>query len=264
MNSPSNMPVSNPAAIVTGGGSGIGAAIASHVARTGTPVVVADNNLDRAQETTKRIADAGGESTAVHTEVTDPKSLKGAVDATLDRYGALRYAVNDVGLGHVGPFIAELSDEDWRKVIDVNLTSVFYGIRAVIPAMAAAGGGAIVNVASVAGVWATAGNSAYVTAKHGLIGLTKAAALEYGPDGIRVNVVGPGYVDTPLMRRDVSPARRAAMSARTAVGRLGDPEDVAEVVGFLLSDAARFVTGALYMADGGFTTGYEGAALEWL
>lgn len=241
-------------AIVTGGGSGIGEAIGRRLGADGAKVVLSDIELERAERVAGVIADAGGTASAVRQDTASPEDSEKVVRHAVDTYGALHYAVNNAGIGGAQAPTGEVDLDDWRRVIDVNLNGVLYGMRYQIPEMLKAGatGSAIVNMASIHGSVAAIGNSAYTAAKHGVVGLTRNAATEYGPQGLRVNCVGPAYIETPLLQG--LPAEfRAALVARHPLGRLGQPEEVAAVVRFLLSDEASFVTGAYYLIDGGYT-----------
>lgn len=240
-------------AIVTGAGSGIGRAIALAYAREGARVVVSDYDEDGGRATVGLLEEAtpGAEAAFVRADVSSPEENEALVRAALDRFGALHVACNNAGIGGELNPVGELSVEGWQRVISVNLSGAFYGMRAQIPPMLEAGGGAIVNMASILGRVGTPGSSGYVAAKHGVIGLTKTAALEYAARGLRVNAVGPGYIDTPLL--EALPAEeREALVALHPVGRLGRAEEVAELVVWLSSDRASFVTGAYYPADGGY------------
>lgn len=243
----------NRSALVTGAGSGIGAAIARRLAHAGARVVVADIDLAAAQVVVGALSDEGLTAQPCFVDVTDPQSVQDAVAFTVKAFGALHLAVNNAGVS--GPLVptADLSIEDWRRVIDTNLSGVFYGLKYEIPAILGAGGGAIVNIASMFSVVARTDYPAYVAAKHGTLGLTKAAALDYADKGVRVNAVGPGVIDTPLLQKHADEAAKAWLTALHPVGRFGAPEEVAELTAFLLSERAGFITGALHLIDGGST-----------
>jgi NAD(P)-dependent dehydrogenase (short-subunit alcohol dehydrogenase family) len=176
-----------------------------------------------------------------------------AMVAAAGELGPLRIAVNNAGTDGDAKPIAEASIDAWRKVLAVNLDGVFYGLKAEIPAMIAAGGGSIVNIASILGTVGFASAPAYVSAKHGLLGLTKNAALEYAASGVRVNAVGPGFIKTPLLETRLDGAAQEFLRTKHALGRLGTPEEVAALVSFLASDAASFITGSYHLVDGGYT-----------
>lgn len=237
-------------ALVTGAGSGIGRAVAIAYAAAGAKVVVSDINQEGGDETVGAIRSAGGDAIFVMANTSLPADNEALVAATVQHYGALHIACNNAGVGAPPADIGEYAIENWDKVIGINLSGVFYGMRYQLPAMLAAGGGAIVNMASILGQVATRQNSAYVAAKHGVVGLTKAAALEYATRGIRVNSVGPGYIDTPAVRR-MSDEARAPLVAQHPLGRLGEADEVAALVVWLSSDQASFVTASYYPVDGG-------------
>lgn len=243
--------VDGRAAIVTGGGSGIGRAVAHTLARGGAAVLVADVVADAAQRVTAEITDAGGTARAFTADVSDPEAVAAMVTAA-GELGPLRIAVNNAGIAGEGLPIAEVSVDDWRRVIEVNLNSVFYCIRAEVPAMTAAGGGSIVNMASVLGGVGFANAAAYVSAKHGVVGLTRTAALEYATAGVRVNAVGPGFIATPLLEGNLGPEEIAFLDSQHALGRMGGPEEVASLVAYLAGDASSFVTGSYHLVDGGY------------
>jgi NAD(P)-dependent dehydrogenase (short-subunit alcohol dehydrogenase family) len=239
-------------AMVTGAGSGIGAAMARRFAEDGARVVVADLNEDSARAVVAEIEGAGGTAAAVVQDVSDPSSVEKSVEFALETFGRLDVAVNNAGItGDLAP-TAEYSLEGWDKVIAVNLSGVFYGMKYQIPAMLRSGGGSIVNIASILGSVAARDSAGYNAAKHGVVGLTKTAALEYAPDGIRVNAIGPGYIDTPLLNA-LDREMYDGLVGLHPIGRLGKPEEVAELVLFLASDKASFVTGSYHVADGGYT-----------
>ena len=239
-------------ALVTGAGSGIGAAIAAELAAEGAAVVVQDLDLAKAKAVTEAILAKGGKATAAAGDVADPDQMAELVRNTAGWGGALHLLVNNAGIG--GPLapVGEYPLDGWKKVIDVNLNGVFYGMRFAIPEMLKAGAGSIVNMSSILGSVGFAGASAYVAAKHALQGLTRAAAIEYAPKGIRVNAVGPAFIETPLLSA-LPPGAKEGLVAIHPIGRLGTPEEVAALTLFLLSDRASFVTGSYHLVDGGYT-----------
>lgn len=239
-------------ALVTGAGSGIGAAVASELAAGGASVVVNDLRQDAAAAQVEAIVAAGGTAVAHAGDATDPAVLQAAVARAVSTYGALTLAVNNAGAGGPSGLLAEVPIDGYRRLIELNLNAVFYGMHAEIPAMLAAGGGSIVNVSSILGLVAEPTALPYTTAKHGVTGMTRAAAAGYAAQGVRVNSVHPGYIETPLLA-GMDDDRRAALVARHPAGRLGTAAEVSAVVCFLLSDAASFVTGSQYTVDGGYT-----------
>lgn len=243
--------VADRSAIVTGAGSGIGRSVALLLAANGASVLVHDLRQDSADLVVKEIEAAGGIARAFVSDASDPEVAVAAV-AAAQEMAPLRVAVNNAGIGGPALPVGEYPTEAWDKVIDVNLNGVFYGMRAQIPAITAAGGGAVVNMASVLGSVGIAGSSAYVASKHALLGLTKNAALEHSADGVRVTAVGPGFISTPLLEANLDADTQAALAAKHAVGRLGTSEEVASLVTFLASDAATFITGSYHLVDGGY------------
>tara|TARA_R110001599_G_scaffold207452_2_gene404760 strand:- start:3740 stop:4477 length:738 start_codon:yes stop_codon:yes gene_type:complete len=238
----------NKIAMVTGGATGIGAACVRLLASQGYTMVVADKNLASATAVAESIAN--GE--AMTCDVSDPESVKDVVDRTMGRYGRLDVAVNNAGVGVPTRYnVGETSIEEWRRVLSVNLDGVFYSLHYEIPAMLENGGGSIINMASIASFRSLAGACTYTAAKHGVIGLTKTTAAECASNGIRVNAVCPGFIDTAISPR--TEQQNNALAARHPIGRLGTADEVAEVVSFLASPQAGFVTGSCYLVDGGYT-----------
>jgi NAD(P)-dependent dehydrogenase (short-subunit alcohol dehydrogenase family) len=242
----------NKVAIITGGGSGIGKAIAILYAAEGAKIVVSDLNEQGGNETVSEIKANGGEAIFVKTDTSKPDDSKNVVEQAVNQFGGLHIAVNNAGIGGPLNSVGEYPIEGWDKVIAVNLSGVFYGLRYQIPAMLTSGGGSIVNIASILGKVGTKGSPAYVAAKHGVIGLTEAAALEYADKNIRINSIGPGYILTPLLTKSLDSAAMKALEGMHPMGRLGTSEEVAELALWLNSDKASFVTGSYYNVDGGY------------
>jgi NAD(P)-dependent dehydrogenase (short-subunit alcohol dehydrogenase family) len=239
-------------AIVTGAGSGIGRAIAVALAGEGASVVVADVDEAGGLATVSRIVEARGRAVFFKADASKPADGEATTQEAVTRFGALHIAVNNAGIG--GPIapVGEYPLEGWDQVIAINLSGVFYGMRYQVNAIQAAGGGSIVNIASILGQVGYRGSAAYVAAKHGLVGLTKSAALEYAPHKVRVNVVGPGFIVTPMIESILTPEVRKRLEDLHPLGRLGEAREVAELVLWLASDKASFVTGAYFAVDGGY------------
>jgi NAD(P)-dependent dehydrogenase (short-subunit alcohol dehydrogenase family) len=240
-------------ALVTGAASGIGESIAHLYAKHGARVVVSDIDDSGGQETVADIKKAGGEALYVHADVSKPEECMTLIGESLARYDRLDFACNNAGIGGEQNPVAQLSVQGWNRTISINLSGVFYCMRYEIQAMLKNGGGSIVNMASILGQVGFAGAAAYVSAKHGVVGLTQTAALEYGKMGIRVNAVGPAFIRTPMIEGvTADPSAAQSLAAAHPIGRLGEPQEVAELVIWLSSDKASFVTGDYFPADGGY------------
>jgi NAD(P)-dependent dehydrogenase (short-subunit alcohol dehydrogenase family) len=242
------------AGIVTGAASGIGRATVAALVAAGASVVVADVDEDGGRETVE-FAQGPGTSTFVRADVRDPASVAAMVEASLQLHGRLDFAHNNAGVNSAGPLMVDVSDDQWNRLIAVDLTGVFNCLRTELRQMLQTGSGSIVNTASVLGLMGTPGQSAYIAAKHGVVGLTRAAAIEYASHGIRVNAVCPGGIETPMFAEaaDADPTMRPSAEAAHALGRLGQPREIADAVVWLVSDASAFVTGQPFAVDGGAT-----------
>ena len=240
-------------ALVTGGASGIGRACAQVLSRSGAVVAVADLDLGQAQHTVDSITNAGGQSFAIAADVVNEDSVHAMVETVLRSAGRLDIAVNNAGVAADWASVAELPTPDWRKVMAVNLDGVFFCLREQIRAMKATGGGSIVVMASALSHVARRGSAPYVSSKHGVLGLTRTAALDHADDGIRVNAVAPGFIATPLLQQRHTSQSIEALESLHPLGRLGRPEEVAEMVAWLASSASSFTTGAVFAVDGGYT-----------
>jgi len=238
-------------AIVTGAAKGIGESTAKLFAKEGARVTVSDVDVENGEKVVKVINDNGGEAIFVKSDASKAEDHEELVKKTVDAFGKLDIAVNNAGIGGPLAKTAEYPLEGWEKVINLNLNGVFYGTKFQIAEMLKNGGGSIVNIASILGQVGTANSPAYVAAKHGVVGLTKTAAIEYAKEGIRVNSVGPGYIKTPLLNV-LDDDTLDMLKGMHPIGRLGKPEEVAEIILWLASDKASFVTGNYYAVDGGY------------
>ncbi|MFC9098527.1 SDR family NAD(P)-dependent oxidoreductase [Streptomyces sp. NPDC057072] len=246
------MSVNGKIGIVTGAGSGLGEAGAKRLASEGARLVLADRNLDKVERVAKEIATAGGQAVPFAADVTSFEDVQQLVDHAVATYGGLDIAFNNAGITPQLITVHEIDNKDWLDVISINLTGIFYCMKAELAYFVEHSGGSIVNMASTAGVMAHPMRAAYSAAKHGIIGLTRSAAVEYAQRGVRINAVAPGPIDAPSAQglpADV----RAGLAAKTAMNRLGESEEVAAVVNFLLSNEAPFVTGSVYEVNGGQT-----------
>ncbi len=243
-------------ALITGGGSGIGESAAHLFAQNGAKIVLTDINEENGLRVVAAIKKAGGEAIFLKADTSKPEDSRASVDVALKTYGRLDVAINNAGIAGPAAPIGEYDIEGWNKVIAVNLSGVFYGMRYQIPAMqkntGGASAGAIVNVASILGQVGFANSAAYVAAKHGVVGLTRNGALEYAKQGIRINAIGPGFVRTPLLDNNLTEEVMTYLAGVHPIGRLGRPEEVAELLLFLASEKSSLVNGAYYPIDGGY------------
>lgn len=240
-------------ALVTGAASGIGLSIAQHFAQEDIRVVLADIHDKDGELAAEAIRQSGGEAVYVHADVANPEDCENMIDVALRHFGTLDYLVNNAGIGGDLAPLADYPLEAWDRVISINLSGVFYGMKYGIPALMKNGGGAIVNVASILGDVGFAGAPAYVAAKHGVVGLTKAAALDYAGKNIRVNAIGPAFISTPMISEmEEDEETRNALVQLHPMGRLGRPSEVAELAVWLCSPKASFITGSYIPVDGGY------------
>jgi NAD(P)-dependent dehydrogenase (short-subunit alcohol dehydrogenase family) len=240
--------------LVTGAGSGIGRAAAQLFAKDGGRLIVVDQDEGEAEATATSIREAGGEALALGADVSREADCRAMVERALDAYGRLHVAFNNAGVGASGFAVADEEEVTWSRLIDVNLKGIFLGMKYQIPAMIGAGGGAIVNTASVAGLVGERGIGAYSASKHGVVGLTRTAALDYIGQGVRINAVCPGATRTRLLANWFQdPQVEAFILSRHPIGRIAEPEEIARVVLFLASDDASYIVGQAIAVDGGLT-----------
>ncbi len=239
-------------AFVTGAGSGIGKEVALLYAKEGAKVVVSDINDDNSQSVVDEILKSGGDAIYVNANTAVPEEVEALVAKTVEKYGRLDIACNNAGIGGKINPAAEQSIEDWKTIIDINLNGVFYGCKYATQQMLKNGGGAIVNLGSIHSITAVPGSVGYAAAKHGVLGLTRNFGVEYAAHNIRINAVGPGYIDTPLLNVLDEQAYKTLVT-RHPIGRLGKAEEVANLVLFLSLDTSTFINGGYYTIDGGYT-----------
>ena len=244
-------------AFVTGAGSGIGRATAIAFAAEGATVVLADIDTVGNEETARLVAEHGGRVLSVKCDVTSSSDIQAVIEKTVQEFGRLDVAFNNAGIEQPPAPLVDISEDEWSRLLDIDLRSAFLCMKYEIPAMLEHGGGSIVNTSSGAGVVGIRGQAAYVAAKHGLIGLTKSAALDYAAQGVRVNAICPGIIETPMMDRfsGGTSEGRARVIGQEPVGRMGRPEEIASAVLWLSSDLGAFATGHAMVIDGGQTAG---------
>ncbi|MGC8751328.1 MAG: SDR family NAD(P)-dependent oxidoreductase [Hydrotalea sp.] len=243
--------MNNKVAVITGAASGIGKATAELLAKQGAKVVISDIQEVEGIALANSINSNGGKALFFKADVGNATEMEALIFQTVKSFGALHIAVNNAGIGGESNAVADMSIEGWLKVININLNSIFFGMKYQIQAMLNSGGGSIVNISSILGSVGFANAAAYTAAKHGIIGLTQTAALEYAAKNIRINAVGPGFIDTPLLN-GLDASLKQQIIALHPIGRLGKSEEVAALIEWLASDAASFVTGSYYAIDGGY------------
>ncbi len=239
-------------ALITGGGSGIGRSTCLLFAQEGAKVVVADYVADGGSETVRQIKAAGGEASFVLTDVAKSADVQNMIATTVKTYGRVDVLFNNAGIEGPSSKIANYKEEDWDRVIAIDLTAVYLGMKYVIPEMLKQGGGVIISTASVAGIVGFPGSGAYAAAKAGVINMTRMVALEYADKNIRVNCICPGIIETPMVDRVVGNRSKDRVIKAEPIGRLGRPEDIANAALFLASDESSFATGAPFIIDGGY------------
>jgi len=245
------MDLKGKVAIVTGAASGIGESTALLFAKEGAKLILTDVNEAKGYSVLKKVNELGAEAIYLNADVSNAEDSDTTVKKALEKFGKLDIAVNNAGIGGPQAGVGEYEIEAWDKVIAINLSGVFYGMRYQIPAMLDNGGGSIINVASILGSVGFAHSAAYVAAKHGVLGLTKSAAIEYSSQGIRINSVGPAFIKTPLLE-GLDQELLDQLVSLHPIGRLGEPDEVAQLFLWLASDKASFATGAYYPIDGGY------------
>lgn len=245
---------SNKVAIVTGGASGIGEAIVKELAREGAKVIVADRDMGGTNRVIAEVTAAGGQALPFELDVGKAAANAAMVEFAVRNYGGLHLAVNNAGIGGPSAPTGEYPLDGWQQVMDINLNGVFFGMRYEIPAILKSGGGAIVNMASILGSVGFANAVAYTATKHALLGMTKVAAMEYAAKGVRINAVGPGFIDTPLLSKNLTPETLKYVAGLHPIQRLGRPEEVSALTCFLLSERASFITGSYHLVDGGYVS----------
>jgi len=245
------MELEGKVALITGAGSGIGEGTAMLFAKEGAKLVLSDINEEAGNKVLTKIKENGGEAVFFKADTSVAQDSEKSVEVALKTFGRLDIAVNNAGIGGAMAPVGEYGIDDWDKVIAINLSGVFYGMRYQIPAMLKNGSGSIINVASILGNVGLAKSAAYVAAKHGVVGLTKSAAIEYSSKGIRVNSVGPGFIRTPLLEQ-LEKEHLDQIIALHPIGRLGEVKEVAQLFLWLASERSSFATGAYYPIDGGY------------